>query len=366
MWSQLRGAAGYLWIFIVPSLLVVGIAMDEPALAFGFVMLALPLLRPVFGAVRTDAIVWHECVATSLDRLPLLYAGLLPLIIAALLHHVSSYGVGPLEHAVGLGLSLWMTLLLSTCVSHELIHRKSAQAHGGHCLAGLAGYPLLAQEHLAHHARPGDTASAAWPRIDESVWRFAFRRSLLIVSQAYAPGSDIWSSRARGRRVFGLRLSTATTASTAIAFAWTGGWPAFVLYLCVAIGVCFGMQLITYIQHWGLGDDHLGPKKASVGCGWEDDCRLQAWATLNISLHHGHHQRSQLPFYRARLSPNSPRLPSGYIVLMVLCLFPPLWFRLMRPALDHWLREPAHPRSAGRRLTCFSLYGSDSAAAVNR
>jgi hypothetical protein len=63
-----------------------------------------------------------------------------------------------------------------------------------------------------------------------------------------------------------------------------------------------------------------------------------------------------LPFYRLAMSPDSPRLPASYVVLMFASLVPPLWFSLMRPALAHWLLAPGEPVSAGRRLTCFGMY----------
>jgi alkane 1-monooxygenase len=138
-------------------------------------------------------------------------------------------------------------------------------------------------------------------------------------------------------------------------FAYAAGWRGVALYVGVLLAVTFGMQLFTYIQHWGLGDDTLGTS-ASRGYGWEDDCRLQSWMTLGISLHDAHHQSGHLSFYRVALTPDSPRLPAGYVVLMVLCLFPRLWRKVMLPALEHWQRNPNDPRSPGRDLTCFSLY----------
>jgi alkane 1-monooxygenase len=361
MWKHLPSAAGYLAIFIVPGLLVLGVSVDAPSLAFGTVMLVFPLMRPVFGSVLpANGVLWNEPLALALERLPLLYAAALASATALVLRHLALQGIESLSFAIGLGLSLWMTMLFSTCVSHELIHRRKAlDTVLGHCIAGLAGYPVLAQEHLAHHARSGDTGCADWPRESESVWRFAFRRGARVFEDAYAPGSSFWNTRARGRSVFLLRLGTFVSVAAAALFAWAGGWGGLVLYLCVAFGVWFGVQLITYIQHWGLGDDRLG-ENARHGYGWEDDCRFQAWLTLSISLHNGHHQHSRLPYYRIELTPNSPRLPAGYVVLMVLCLFPAPWFRVMRPVLEHWESDPGHPRSPGRRLTCFSLYGDRS------
>lgn len=62
-----------------------------------------------------------------------------------------------------------------------------------------------------------------------------------------------------------------------------------------------------------------------------------------------------MPYYRLDLSPDSPRLPAGYVLLMFASLVTPLWLAMMRPALERWLLEPASPLSAGRRITCFGL-----------
>jgi hypothetical protein len=364
MWRQVGEAGGYLSIFLAPALLILGVCYGVPSVAFAVTILAIPLLRMIFGSVSGRRVVWSEPLATALHQLPLVYAVGIAAMAAFLLSHLALYGLESTQYAIGLGLSLWIVMLLSTCVSHELIHRRSRiDSLVGHCLAGLAGYPLLAQEHLKHHARSGCTRSADWPCENESAWQFAFRRIRRIAAEAYAPGSAFWSWRAGSRRVFQLRIATAISVMTAAMFAWVAGPGGLAVYVTVAMGVWFGVQLITYIQHWGLGDDRLG-EKALGGYAWEDDCRFQAWLTLSISLHNGHHQLSGLPFYRVELAPDSPRLPAGYLVLLVLCLFPGPWYRLMRPVLEHWESEPDNPRSPGRRLTCFSLYGPGPA--VNR
>ena len=162
-----------------------------------------------------------------------------------------------------------MTLLFGTCVAHELIHRRDKrQAMLGHVLAGICGYPALGMEHLAHHARPGDTRLAEYPLKDESVWQFAGRRMWRIGSELFGPAAPIWSLRAQMpnlvRTAYRRCLSTALTWAS---FAAIGGWPGACLYLAMMIGVAFGVQLITYIQHWGLGDDSIPDRIATAVAG---------------------------------------------------------------------------------------------------
>ncbi|MCO5122381.1 MAG: fatty acid desaturase, partial [Rhizobacter sp.] len=168
------------------------------------------------------------------------------------------------------------------------------------------------------------------------------------------PGAETWRPRAQSLTVMYTRIALMCTALTWIGFTAIAGAPGMYLYLAATLGVVFGVQLITYIQHWGLGDDSI-PGRIAYGRGWEDDCRFQAWVTLSLSLHDQHHRDSRRPFYRIGPSPDSPRLPAGYVLLMFASLVPPVWRRVMATPHQYWLASPASPLSAGHRLTCFGL-----------
>jgi hypothetical protein len=177
--KQWMAAAGYLSIFLMPALFLAGAITQEPWLAFGAVILVFPLARLVFGGLpAAGAPEWREQIATFLHYLPLVFACVLPVCVLIGLALTGQAQRTDGSATIGLGLSLWMTLLFGTCVAHELIHRR-AKWHAllGSMLAGFCGYPALGFEHLAHHARPGDTHLAEYPLRDESVWKFAGRRT---------------------------------------------------------------------------------------------------------------------------------------------------------------------------------------------
>lgn len=351
MFRQCCSAAGYLAIFLMPLLLWAGVVTGLPWLAFGAVVVVFSLLRALFGAIRPNAYTWNEWLATFLDKLPLAHVPAYLLSVVGSLSVMAGNASG--LDWVGFALSLWMTGLFATCVVHELIHRRHpAEAMLGHVLAGLCGYPVLGAEHLAHHARPGQVHLAEVPALDESVWPFAARRLRRIAAEFLGRRTQIWAPLRAGATTKRVRWSLGATAAAATGFVTIAGWPGAVTFAATALGVAVGVQIITYIQHWGLGADSLG-SAVSYGRGWEDDCRFQAWITLNISLHDIHHRDARLPYYRLSLVPGSPRLPAGYVVLMFASLLPPVWFRLMRPELARWCDDPTDHRSAGRRLTCF-------------
>lgn len=107
-----------------------------------------------------------------------------------------------------------------------------------------------------------------------------------------------------------------------------------------------------YLQHWGLGVDSV--EGADEGrFAWEDRCQFQVWLMMHLALHHAHHQRSSTPYYRLAPHPRSPRLPSGYVLLLFASFFPTLWRWLMTPALESWKRNPdAHVEPVRWRLVC--------------
>ena len=356
MRNQWIQASGYLSILLMPALFLAGVLGHRPWLAFGTVVLVFPLTRLLFGAVPAAAAPeWRESVATVLHRLPLLYAPALIACVLVGLHAASARLAADAASWLGLGLSLWMTLLFGTCVAHELIHRHDKRdAVLGHLVAGFCGYPVLGMEHLAHHGRPGDTTRAEVPTSAESMWHFAARRMRLIYVGILGPHAPFWHRGTASPGVLRTRAALVATALTAIAFALIDGWRGACLYVAMSASVSFGVQLITYIQHWGLGDEDIG-QRVAYGRGWEDDCQFQAWITLSISLHDRHHLDSRLPFYRSSPSPDSPRLPAGYVVLMFASMVPRVWRRMMRTAYSHWLEHPRDPRSPGRKLTCFGL-----------
>ncbi len=139
MSRQWFSALGYLSIFLMPALLLIGAIEDSPWLAFGVVALVFPLARVAFGALpAAGAPEWNETVATFLDRLPLAYAATLPICLLAGLTFAGAPLSGNAVALLGFALSLWMTLLFGTCVAHDLIHRRDKnQAMLGHVLAGM-------------------------------------------------------------------------------------------------------------------------------------------------------------------------------------------------------------------------------------
>lgn len=319
MWKQRLAALGYLSILILPLILVGGVMLGKPSLAAGVALLAFPLCRAVFGIYREPP-VWRESIATALHLLPIAYALTLMACLVLLLVHIEA--IEGIAAWGGLAISLALTLLFATCPAHELLHRREAfDLRIGAWLAGTSGYPLLCVEHREHHLNQAAPRFADVPRVDESVWGFSWRRIKAVAGSAL----ELWRAKPAQARAAparrNLREACCLTLMAGILFTGCGGLAGLAVYVFSCAIVTFGVQLMTYIQHWGLP----GTAAPDQQIAWEDDCLLQAWLTMHVSFHQSHHRKPNLPFYRLALAPDAPRLPAGYIVLLFTSLVPRLW-----------------------------------------
>jgi fatty acid desaturase len=333
-------------------MLALGMYTGEQWLAVTMILLVLPMLRMVVGDVRSEPVIWREGLSVFLHALPKIYALALFSAIgfcAWMLRHSEPLTPGKL---FAFSASLWATLLAATVPAHELIHRPDLPSQRlGRWLAGVAGYPILGQEHVGHHRGHSKTE---WPLAQENIYGYSIRQLGISIKTVLERDTSTRTKKGQGILRGELFEAVLATLLTAAVFAFATGVQGLAMYAAVVVSMFFSMQLLAYIQHWGLGEASGGDTlKQQVA--WEDACMIQAWFTLNLVFHESHHRAPGKPFYRLGLSKNSPRLPAGYVIMMVAALFPPLWRFLMVPALKRWQTFPTKPVSAGRKLLCVNL-----------
>lgn len=349
--ANARFAAGYLFGLVPPSLFLLGILTGIEWLAFVVLIGGFPFLRLVFGDAGPTQLLLDERTATSLHYLPYLLA------LAYVASFIASVFLLPADlNAVTLlwyGLSQWSMSIYCSCVAHELLHRRDTGARFlGRVLSGIILYPALEHEHKMHHLREGNVVQAECPAREENVWTFSGRRAWCGLRSAWQ--GEQAAAAVPGRRRSGLLLSCAASAGyIGLLLTETGSGAVLLTFLVASLVVIWSLHVMTYIQHWGLGNAVVQGRVAS----WEDACRVQAWLTLNLSFHHAHHLRPALPYYRVSPTLGAPHPPAGYVVLFFCALSPRAWFALMSPVLDAWLADPGNQVSVGRRLVCFGRSG---------
>ena len=344
-------ALGYLLALLPPLVLVGSSAVDWPWATFLIFIAASPLTRFVFGVHKGAAPHLSEGLVRLLFLLPAIYLAVLIFCLPAAAHAFLVIDDQPFSAKVGWGVSLWTTLVFGTFPAHEMLHRRQkGWIRAGAFLSGLCGYPIQGLEHSAHHARGGRASLAEGAHREESVWAFVARRTPIAVTNAWQRNMTMMASGG-WRAPSPLLSGMLGTLVGIVAMAATGAQGAVLVYLCAMAGVVVSMQIMTFVQHWGLSDViRLG--QASEELAWEDDCLMQAWLTMNNSLHASHHRTETVPYFYLTPLPLAPRQPGCYVVMLSACVVPGIWRRLMYPVLDEFVQNPLVVCQPGRRAIC--------------
>ena len=109
-----------------------------------------------------------------------------------------------------------------------------------------------------------------------------------------------------------------------------------VLYLFQSLIAITLLELIDYIEHYGLRRKELSPGKyEAVGPehSWDTNFFLTNTSLFNLGKHSHHHQKAALPYQELSSTKEAQQYKLGYSMAIIISLVPPLWFRLINPEL---------------------------------
>jgi alkane 1-monooxygenase len=203
---------------------------------------------------------------------------------------------------------------------------------------------------LGHHravATPDDPATS---RRGESLYRFyprtvlgGLRSAWVLERERCAKKQTPWWNPRDRRSRYVLVL-----AASYVGVAWIFG--PFGLALFVAQGVvAFSLlEVINYIEHYGLARRQLASGKYERVLpqhSWNSAHRVSNYYLFNLARHSDHHYLASREYDRLRHHGDAPQLPTGYVGMVILALFPPLWFHVMDKRLGAWQAQHTEPTS---------------------
>jgi alkane 1-monooxygenase len=243
------------------------------------------------------------------------------------------FGVGVITGTVGIN------------YSHELMHQKNKlERWMADLLLAMVLYSHFRSEHLlVHHrfvATPRDPVTARYnegfhryyPRVLHQCWRSAFGAEKAMLARKDLP----WTDRSNPFwRYWALQL-----VFFVVAFA-LGGWSGVGLLMVQAGVAIWQLELVNYIEHYGLTRKHLGNGKyehVQPRHSWNAAHKASNWLLINLQRHSDHHYKPDRRFAVLQdYGPDeAPQLPFGYPVMTILAMMPPLWKRVMNPRVKQW------------------------------
>jgi alkane 1-monooxygenase len=225
-------------------------------------------------------------------------------------------------------------------VAHELIHRRARvlRGLGGLMLASVwyGGFKLEHPRwHHVHVATPKDPSSA---EVGATVYGQVPRALWLNSVQAWKLGTGLARKQHRPwpwlfHEVAGwFAVSLGLTVMAGLAW----GWLAAAVLVAQGVIAAALLEVINYVEHYGLRrakrqDGRYVPP--GVTHSWDCDYWLSNAMLIQLPRHADHHTHPQREFSHLQKNPESPLLPLGYPLLVLIAMLPPLWRRVVHPHL---------------------------------
>lgn len=229
--------------------------------------------------------------------------------------------------------------------SHELMHQKpKTERWMADILLASVLYSHFRSEHLlVHHkyvATPHDPVTA---RYNEHFWRFFPR----VLRECYVSAFKAERAMLARKGKHWTDLSNpffrywALQAGFLILAALIGGWWGIFLFGTQAFWAIFQLELVNYVEHYGLTRKHLGNGKYEHVLprhSWNAAHKASNWLLINLQRHSDHHYKPdrRFPLLQTYSAEEAPQLPYGYPVMTMAALIPRLWRRIMNPRVAAW------------------------------
>ena len=261
------------------------------------------------------------------------------------------FGVGVITGTVGIN------------YSHELMHQKDKMERWfADVLLAMVLYSHFRSEHLlVHHryvATPRDPVTA---RMGESFYRFYPR----VLRQCFLSAWDAEKSMLARKGLPATDMANPFWKYGYLQFVFVllayalGGWAGIGLFLVQAGVAIWQLELVNYIEHYGLTRKHLGDGKyehVKPQHSWNAAHKASNWLLINLQRHSDHHYKPsrRFPILQNYTEAEAPQLPYGYPVMTIAAMIPRVWTRMMNPRVQKW-REMYYPE-----ITDWSAYNKAS------
>ncbi|MGB4789112.1 MAG: alkane 1-monooxygenase [Lentibacter algarum] len=249
------------------------------------------------------------------------------------------FGVGVITGTVGIN------------YSHELMHQKNKfERWLGDILLSMVLYSHFRTEHLlVHHRYVGTPRDAVTARYNEGFYRYfprvlregvrsAFKAEKEMLARKDLPWSDTSNPFFRYWALQAAMLLLALI---------VGGWIGLALFLWQAFAAVWQLELVNYVEHYGLTRKHLGDGKyehVMPHHSWNAAHKASNWLLINLQRHSDHHYKPdrRFPLLQNYDAAQAPQLPYGYPLMTMAAMVPPLWRKKMNPRVRKW-REMYYP-----------------------
>ena len=289
-----------------------------------------------------DELFWYRLVT-------LIWAPLQFITVFGVLWYVTTTGhLGGVEKvALFFGIGV-ISGTIGITYAHELAHQKPKfERWLSDILLAMALYSHFRSEHLlVHHRYVGTPKDPVTARYNEGFHRYfprvlrqqpvsAFKAEAAMLARKNLP----WHHRSNP-----IWRYTVLQITFLVLAVWVGGWAGLGLFLVQAFTAMWQLELVNYVEHYGLTRKHLGDGKYEHVLprhSWNASQLASNWLLINLQRHSDHHYKPdrRFPLLQTYDEDDAPQLPYGYPIMTTAAMIPPIWRRVMNPRVRAWRKK---------------------------
>lgn len=255
-----------------------------------------------------------------------------------------------------IGLATGLALItggVGITVAHELGHKKSwlERFYAKALLLSVCYMHFTIEHNKGHHKRVATPHDPATSRKGESFYRFWIRSVFgsfksaweLELARLQKFNLSKWSAKNQMLQFMILPLVFVSLCFIVLSLL-TGvlQYQVILLFFVQSVLAFSLLELVNYIEHYGMLRKELAPgryEKVTPLHSWNASHTVSNFLLFQLQRHSDHHAYAYKPYQVLEHHDVSPQLPQGYSAMIILALFPPLWFRIMDEKLLKWQVE---------------------------
>ena len=269
-------------------------------------------------------------------NIPIVY-GIFFVSLNTLLNTDSAYEI--------IGIILSASIVMATNginVGHELGHRKSLFSRTCSKLLYLPCHYMhfFIEHNYGHHinvATPDDPATAKYKQNLYSFW-------ISSVTKTYLSAWRIQLKLLRVSKQSFISLKndmifyTLFQISFLILIYLNYGLIITIYSVFMSVVSFLFLETINYVEHYGLLrriKSNGRYERVKPNHSWNSNHTIGRITLYELTRHSDHHFKSSKKYQVLESIEDSPQLPYGYPTSILISFFPPLWFRIMNPLVEH-------------------------------
>lgn len=226
-------------------------------------------------------------------------------------------------------------------VGHELGHRNNRidEFIGEILLLTSLNTHFLPYHNGGHHFNVATPKDAATARKNEWVFTFWVRSHFTSYVQAWKLENKRMRLKNRSWFHHQNRMVMYTLSNLLLLSIIYFSFGQFVVltFIAAAISGIVLLETVNYIEHYGLlrkQTENGRYERVKRNHSWNSDHRVGQVLLFNLSRHSDHHYNGSKQYQLLKTLSESPQMPTGYPGMMLLSLFPPLWFIVMNKKIQ--------------------------------